>query len=148
MTNMEYYRGQIEAITNNGDNIALDRHCGELRPCGSTQCNNCIFYEGRHCRVDILRWLMAEHKEEPTLTQRDYHLAQLLPDGWVARDSDSILYWYDTKPKKVSDFWDNGIGDCEELTWLGYVLEFIHWDDAEPWSVEDLRKLKVRENND
>ena len=43
MTNMEYYREQIEAITNNGDSIALDRHCGELQPCESMQCNNCIF---------------------------------------------------------------------------------------------------------
>ena len=147
MTNMEYYRERIKKILNANGRLAAVVINKEPCKCNELSCCECLFgTKGGSCENKKLLWLMAEHKEEPMLTKREYYLVQLLPDGWVARDSDSILYWYDTNPKKVSDSWDNGIGNCEELTWLGPALEFIHWDNTGPWSVEELRKLKVKED--
>ena len=146
MTNMEYYREQIKAIEDNGDGMAVDKETGELRVCGNIECSSCALSGGNYLSK-ILHWLMAEHKEEPTLTQRDYHLAQLLPDGWVARDEDKMVWWYKQKPQPSGEHPRRG-NYCVNLTLFKPDLSFIHWEDTEPWSVEDLRKLKVRKNND
>lgn len=153
MTNMEYYREQIEKILGANSRLAAGVINKELCNCNSLNCCDCLF-EARKgtCENNKLRWLMAEHKEEPMLTQRDYHLVQFLPDGWVSRDKVGMLNWYANKPIQNDVFWVavNDISMKHGLI-IGFgnsILPFIHWDDAEPWSVEDLRKLKVRENND
>ena len=135
-------------IEDNGDGFAVDKESGELRVCGDIKCSRCAF-NGGHYANKILCWLMAEHKEPPTLTQKDFYLVQLLSDGWVARDMGKTLHWYRDKPIKLDTYWAatqaEPIDYGERLRFLEPILAFIRWEDEEPWSVEDLRKLKVRE---
>ena len=153
MTNMEYYRTKIDELINNKVNISVNWESGEPQPCESGSCESCKFCGCiGTCSFQRTCWLMAEHKDEPTLTQRDYHLVQFLPDGWVSRDKVGMLNWYANKPIQNDAFWVavNDISMKHGLI-IGFgnsILPFIHWEDTEPWSVEDLRKLKVRENND
>ena len=94
---------------------------------------------------------MAEHKEEPTLTTNEAGIANLLSGGYIAREESGKLYWYEYAPVKgESDgVWKVIDGSYSPIYRVFIpIFEFIRWEDEEPWSVEDLRKLKVRENND
>lgn len=152
MTNMEYYREQIEKILGANSRLAAGVINKELCNCNSLNCCDCLF-EARKgtCENNKLRWLMAEHKEEPTLTTNEAGIANLLSGGYIAREESGKLYWYEYAPVKgESDgVWKVIDGSYSPIYRVFIpIFEFIHWDDAEPWSVEDLRKLKVRENND
>lgn len=149
MTNMEYYREQIEAILGKSDeSIAMLEETGELVKCDGLPCNMCAFATAfRGCKHNLIRWLMAEHKEEPTLTPDEAALLRLLKDGYIARDADGALCWFSSKPYKPQGCrgWEADIGTYACLT-VGFsrVLDFIRGGDEEPWSVEDLRKLRVK----
>ena len=157
-TNMEHYRGEIEAIVNavycefvpavvDGRPVPYDN---------SVSCQQCEFndHDGTNeCSVSFIKWLMSEYKEEPVLTAREKHFVELVREGWIARDEKyNTLYWYSDKPTKDANKWQ---GAC--FTWqlnaqpVIHLFPFITWEDEEPWAVADLRKLKVKggeRNND
>ena len=71
--------------------------------------------------------------------------------GWVARDRDGALFVYldNKKPIKGGNVWlINDIGESMVLS--KYILpfltlDFIKWEDKEPWRVEDIRNLEVED---
>ena len=140
-TNMEHYRGEIETACHG---IKLKN--GEIYMChGAAKCSDCEFrdmYAGLGCQRAIVRWLMSEYKPEPVLTQREKGFVECIRHGWIAADEVGSKMWYEDKPKK----------DKEPNVWLGKKIvtlnddyfPFITWEDEEPWSVEELRKLKVQ----
>ena len=138
-TNMEHYRGEIEKL---GFNIAVVD--GEVEACGLTRCAYCDLVGG--CRIKAIKWLMSEYKPEPVLTAREKHFVEFIQTGYIARDEEGELWWYKTKPTKRDSVWkdddqpyrfNKGILNFEQC------FRFITWEDEEPWSVEELRKLKV-----
>lgn len=144
-TNMEHYRGEIEEI------MARNKHClpavavvdGKPIECKGLRCNKCMLYEVTEpCSIHFVKWLMSEYKPEPVLAQREKGFVECIRHGWIAADEVGSKMWYEDKPKK----------DWEPNVWLGKkpvtlnddYFPFITWEDEEPWSVEDLRKLKVK----
>lgn len=96
------------------------------------------------------KWLMSEYKPKPVLTEREKHFVECIKDGYIARDENfHRLYWYPTKPCKIKYGWTFELLKREKIaidTILSFdSFPFITWEDEEPWSVEELRKLKVQE---
>ena len=145
-TNMEHYRGEIEAV---GHNFALIN--GKVVKCN--RCVKCDFEtepdeEWESCTIKRVRWLMSEYKPEPVLTEREKHFVEFVQEGWLARDKNNTIFWHGAEPKKYDHSWGN---DCLKYarvdTYDREIFPFITWEDEEPWSVEELRKLKVLEYN-
>lgn len=142
-TNMEHYRGEIEDV---GYRFALVN--GEIQKCIETYCVQCDFYKFKfeNCNGDRIYWLMSEYKPEPVLTAREKHFVEFVQEGWLARNENDDLIYFHEEPCKDYERWLSG--DWQMSLWmmrLNDIFPFITWEDEEPWSVEELRKLKVQE---
>lgn len=140
VTNMEKYRSKIEK---NEYSIAMAN--GKLAKCHETNCSDCDFATMR-CVREKIKWLMSEYKPEPVLTEREKHFVELIREGWIARDENGELWWYDAKPKKREHRWNTGRQAYRFNKWIfdfEQCFRFITWEGEEPWAVSDLRKLKV-----
>ena len=90
-----------------------------------------------------------EHFPEPVLTAREKHFVESLEDGWLTKgDACNEIKWWDKKPKREGNGWV--VMEATQVHSIlfyafGIKLPFITWEDEEPWSVEELRKLKVKE---
>ena len=145
-SNMEHYRNEILDITKNTrTDFAIDKEDGPLVNCKDIICSDCVFREQMLCGKNKTLWLMEDYKEPITLTAREKHFVEFVEIGWIARDEDGEVLWYLQKPIKDKCGWRCG---CDYLI-ISMVLDdcfsFVTWEDEEPWSVEELRKLKVKE---
>lgn len=89
-TNMEHYGGEIEAILNKKEVIAISKLDGSIFACNEDECYQCICCNGKDdelipCDVTLMRWLMSEYKPEPVLTAREKHFVECLEDGWLTK---------------------------------------------------------------
>lgn len=148
MTNFEFYKDEILKIVANGDDIALLN--GKPVACDGVSCNDCD-RDGNCYERYIIDWLYAEHVEKPKINKRTKMFFDAIETGWVARDSDGDLTLFTKKPNKEIYQWTNvecggdwfRISGCFIYRFLVRDLCFIKWEDKEPWSVEDIRKLEV-----
>lgn len=144
MTNFEYYKEHIKKVMYN---FAYDGIT--VRNCDYLDCEQCKFKsDDCNCAVKATTWLYQEHTETPKLTHEDVSLLNILADGYIVRDKDKRLYWFGHKPYKEKITWNNYNSKFVELNTVMFntdFFSFITWDDEEPWSVEDLRKLEVME---
>jgi hypothetical protein len=105
-------------------------------------------------------------REEYTITESEKKVLELLQYPWIARDEDGTLCAYSAKPIKsdceYNHIWEynseteeQAKENMEDAIMLcnpyGYgngafpiKLDFITWEDNEPWHKDDLLKLKVR----
>ena len=140
-TNMEHFRGEIEAVEYRP--ALID---GKIKSCVESCCKDCSFYTStfENCSGARISWLMSEYKPEPVLTAREKHFVEFMQEGWIARDENNAIFWHGAEPKKHDHSWGN---DCLKYarvdSYVREIFPFITWEDEEPWSVEDLRKLKV-----
>lgn len=144
MTNFEFWKDEILRICREYESIpAIVK--GRPIPCSDVKCDNCDIYAA--CAINIIEWLYDEHVEKINLTKRERAFCELIEKGWVGRDPDGSLHWYESKPEKFRERWvlNIGISSILNLKTLNLDFEFIKWEDKEPWSVEDLLKLEVRE---
>lgn len=148
-TNMEHFRGEIEKIYEDNGGFALKNN--KIVPCGNLTCLECSFNYGSCTKATVL-WLMSEYKPEPVLTAREKHFVEAINNGFIARDKNNNLCWYSVKPLRRIDvpIWKNNrrsfsISISRTEIFANDMFPFITWEDEEPWSVEDLRKLKVQE---
>lgn len=150
-TNMEHYRGEIEAILNKKEVIAISKLDGSIFACNEDECHRCICMDSRDndiipCDVTLMRWLMSEYKPEPVLTAREKHFVEFVQTGYITRDKNGAMWWFEEKPEKDNEEWQ---GETCVMPMngkpykYGKAFAFITWEDEEPWSVEELRKLKV-----
>lgn len=142
---MEHYRGEIEAV---GHDFALIN--GKVVKCN--RCVKCDFEtepdeEWESCTIKRVRWLMSEYKPEPVLTAREMGFVECIENGWLARDKDNELNWYEIEPRKdgFNGWWDEHVAGATEIN--KDFFPFITWEDEEPWAVSNLRKLKALEYN-
>lgn len=87
-------------------------------------------------------------REEPTITEDEKAILRNLPADyeWIARDGrNSELYIYPDKPDKHEGFW---MAKCDyrSLDALSHLFVMVKWEDDEPWKIEDLLKLDVKED--
>lgn len=154
-TNMEHFRGEIEKTR-----YSFGKQDEYLLPCNGYDCEFCDFYAGNNmddslqgCDARRLRWLMSEYKEEPVLTAREKHFVECINDGFIVRDENPYrLHWFSEKPRKILCGWTaDSITQIERIRANAMfdvdMFPFITWEDEEPWSVEELRKLKVQNDD-
>lgn len=154
MKNKEKFSKEIFDIACKGDSIAVTIANNEIVPCESIECGKCIFKvrEYEECSDKIKKWCESEYIEKPTLTSKEKKFLDLLLPKWkyMARDYNTgKLSLYKDKPFKYrTRSWISQSKDfAYELPYEPFDVEFdfITWIDEEPWSIEDLKKLEVKE---
>ena len=157
MKNREKFTKEILDIACKGDTIAVTED-NKVACCCDINCHKCLFYKtddyGSYCDdEEPMKWSESEYVEKPkyTITSREQKfLDTLVPDcKYIARDGNNRLYIYGKKPirEDKSESWvpDNYNYYCATRDIFGNMFDFIKWGDVEPWRIEVLKKLEVRE---
>lgn len=86
-------------------------------------------------------------REEPTITEDEKTILRNLPSNyeWIARDKNGRLCVYPGKPSKAVTSWGCALGH-RSFDLFNHLFQMIHWEDDEPWKIEDLLKLDVKED--
>lgn len=154
MTNFEFYKEQIQSCINDGRDFRISL-TGKFFDC--CNCYDCIFsrehFKDTCCSVNKMKWLCAEHVEKPTITPHEKKFLEACRDGlYITRDNDGSLYLSTNKPRKGTYGWNDGDKYIRIYEVMPEFLciskdsfSFVKWEDEEPWSVEDLLKLEVKE---
>lgn len=157
MKNFEYWEKEIKELAAKGCEIAVCK--GKPCDCGKCACHDCDFYIGGDeygCYDgNIINWFYEEYIEPPKISERTKKFFETIETGWVARDYDGSLFIFEIKPHKDhADFqWDVHRDDYDnddynmrtlnDYPFNFLTLDFIKWEDEEPWRVEDILKLEV-----
>lgn len=153
MKNKEKFAREIFDVACRGDSIAVTIANNEIVPCGNIECGKCIFKvkEYEECSDKIKKWCESEYIEKPILTSKEKKfLDLLLPEcKYIVREKNDTLYIYYCKPIRS---YKNGIWTSDDdyyyLPKKMYgddIFSFIKDDDEEPWDIEDLKKLEVKD---
>lgn len=107
---------------------------------------------GGYCDdTERIRWVESEYVGKPTITSREKKFLDALLPEWkyIARDSNTSLYIYPIKPTRLGERWmvknDYYFYKIIIKDMYGNMFDFIKWDDEEPWSIDDLKKLEVKD---
>ena len=158
MKNREKFTKEILDIACSGSVIAVTKD-NKVVCCRDTPCESCMFDScGKHigysqsCFDRLREWAESEYVEKPTITSKDKMFLDLILSKWkyIARDKDKNLYVFDSLPSKGDNGWRiENILMCDYCNifkkLFGDMFDFIKWEDEEPWSIEDLKKLEVKE---
>ena len=148
MKNREKFAKEILDIACEGQNIGINRFTNKPHSCNSLECQFCKI-KG-NCEVGLKEWSESEYIEKPTITSNEKTLLDLIYQKYkyIARDGVSNkLFLYIDKPSKHSTYW---LSESKDLVYellykpLDIKFDFIKWEDEEPWSVEELKKLEVK----
>lgn len=152
MKNREKFAKEILDIACKSEKFSVIKS-GEITFCDRFKCDMCKFNDftgEKSCRTKRYEWSESEYVEKkPTITSKEKNfLDALLPNfKYIARDSNDRLYIYGKKPirEDKSEAWvpDNSNSYCVTRDIFGNMFDFIKWEDEEPWSIEDLKKLGV-----
>lgn len=137
MKNWEFYEEEIKK-----NNFVFGVVNGEIVHCSSSNCYKCSF-RSISCGNQRIRFLYEEYEKSIRLTDDEKALCKLFSRGWIARDKDDSLYWYENKPgEKSNQNWMFYNGLCNGLSLrLNKIFpqckfDFIKWEDEEPWEVK------------
>ena len=151
MKNREKFAKEILDIACKGSRIAVKHNSDIPCVCSNIECEECLFDLYDDCEEGIENWCESEYIEKPTITSREKVFLDLLLPRWkyIVRDKNTSLYVFTTIPRKATDCWsvkDISSNYCHVFKdLLGEMFNFIKWDDKEPWSIEDLKKLEVKD---
>lgn len=139
---VEYRTGCIRTVKNNalyGEN-------------GYQQSTIDIYDEDLKCQdsnpLDIVKvYRQIWKREEPTITSDEKNILRSIDSKfkYIARDYGGDLYIYYEEPEKNEEDWItlNFVG-C--LNVFGHLFRMVKFEDEEPWLIEDLLKLPVKED--
>lgn len=149
MKNREKFTKEILDIACKWNNFGVTK-AGEIISCPETDCEKCLFNEDIDCDVSLEQWSESEYIEKPIITSKEKaFLDLLLPEyKYIARDSIvNKLFLYADKPSKHSTYWLSESDPVCELLYkpFGVKFDFIKWDNKEPWSIEELKNLEVKD---
>lgn len=117
---------------------------GKIVQCYGPYCERCVF-KSESCGEKRIKWLYSE--SEPELTAREKAFLDEIEcnSPFVARDRSGALYMYPLFcPEKTSINWKPT--NCGNYIQLNTELfSFIRWEDEKPWTLSNLKKLKVKE---
>ena len=151
MNNLEYYKDEIIGVIEESKNCDwfADKN-NKICIKRDYLCTGCKFSNTFSCLKAKIEWLLAEHKEQPTITSNEKRFLEILDYKYIARDVGGVLYGYQTIPKKYETYWDSedwGSLSIHRSAFKNVSFDFIKWSDEEPWAVKDLLKLEVRDEN-
>lgn len=154
MKNREKFAKEILDIACKGDTIAVTED-NKVVSCCDINCHKCLFYKpddyGSCCDdEEPMKWTESEYVEKSTITSREKMFLDLLLSKWkyIARDNDyNRLFLYTDKPSKKSTYWLSETKYANTIRCDAFDVKFdlIKWDDKEPWSIEDLKNLEVKD---
>lgn len=145
MKNREKYAEELLNVACAGKRIAIDKQTMQIRGCEWLSCGNCLFRDCDGCSKKLAEWAESEYVEPVKISKRDrVFLDYLKGYKCVARDNDGKLYAYISIPKKLlaCACW-GADDDCKSLARLDIGFPMIKWSDADPWKIDDLKKLEV-----
>lgn len=147
MKNREKFAKEILDVVCKGNRFAVTKS-GKIDNCGEIECNKCLFDD--NCDVGLEQWSESEYIEKPTITSKEKTFLDLLLSEWkyVSRDNDhNRLFLYTDKPSKKSTYWLSETKDANRIRCdvFDIKFDFIKWEDEEPWGIEDLKKLEVKD---
>ena len=148
MKNKEKFAKEIVEIASKGNKIAIEKSTGKLRPCAGFPCRNCMFDRIYPCNEATRKWAESEHIEKLVISKIDRLFLDYIKNNFVyiARDENGSLFVYSEKPIKKSCYYDSIGGVTGSVSFIfDMKLPMIKWEDEEPWSIEDLKKLEVVE---
>lgn len=141
-----------------GDVVMYDN--GEMRTVKGTSLFDCFepasdlsYYDENliHVRaeelniVEVFRSIWK--REEPTITSDEKNILQNIDSNfrYIARDEDETLLICIKKPVKSKDYW-LASSNPESFNYFRHLFKMVKWEDEEPWLIEDLLKLPVKED--
>lgn len=137
MKNWEFYEEELKKY-----GFAFAMEDNQICSCAFVSCDRCMFDmgESNSCDVPRIEWLYQEYKEPIVLTDDEKALCKLLGRGWIARDKNGKLYWFENKPtNKINAEWITSITGTIiniDSVFPQCKFEFIKWGDEEPWEVK------------
>lgn len=81
--------------------------------------------------------LLVELIPQIKLSEKDYHMAMALDDGWVCCNNSGAVGWSSRKPERCGDCWTGCGGEYKQLPVNRFP--FITWE-SEPVAVSELQK--------
>ena len=149
MKNREKFAKEILDIACKGNHFGVTK-AGEIISCTETDCAKCLFNDDIDCDISLEQWSESEYVEKNTITSREKKFLDVLLPKWkyIARDSNNSLFIYPIKPIRFGTCWmvknDYNVYKIAKDVY-GNMFNFIRWEDEEPWSIEDLKKLEVKD---
>lgn len=150
MKNKENFAKEILDIACKGDSFSVTKS-GEITFCDRFKCDRCKFNDStgeKSCRTKRYEWSESEYIEEPTITSREKNFLDAFLSNciYIARDEDNLLYVYYDKPIRGNKMWISDYASHDmPKDMYGDIFSFIKWEE-EPWSIEDLKNLEVRDD--
>lgn len=100
-------------------------------------------------RLDIMRVYRYPvwKREDLTITSDEKNILQNIDSNfrYIARDEDETLLICIKKPVKSKDYW-LASSNPESFNYFRHLFKMVKWEDEEPWPIEDLLKLPVKED--
>ena len=149
MKNRQKFAKEILDIACKGNHFGVTK-AGEIISCPETDCAKCLFNDDIDCDISLDQWSESEYVEKNTITSREKKFLDVLLPKWkyIARDSNNSLFIYPIKPIRFGTCWmvknDYNVYKIAKDVY-GNMFNFIRLEDEEPWSIEDLKKLEVRD---
>lgn len=133
--------------------IAVNSSTGEITTCVCMDCEDCLFRRATEdgyadCTELTIKWLLSPYKpfeKPPKLTREEYGFLKAVKVGYIARDENNDLNYYNEKVYAEAGLWYCLDEQAGFITIDQEMFPFIKWEDEEPWSVEELLKLEVEE---
>ena len=154
MTNFEWLlenkKELVKRLISSNDSLAVAED-GTIDTCISVDCEQCKF-QGfvRGCSECSFEWLNKDFSKQK-LTKREYTFLSIFPNNWkwIVRYKSGLLCCFENKPYKNKNTasWDAkyGASSCFLEDIFGDIFEFITWNDSEPWAVNELLQLEVKD---
>lgn len=143
MLNAEKYRAEI---------FGKDCDFGlsnRIHGCCYEECATCVFSLENNpndglshaCTIRKVKWLLSEYKEPVKLTRFERDILEYALKNtdykFIARDSDSKLYFYITKPRKYNRCWQY-LAQNQRRLLSDNLFPFIKREDEEPKTIKDI----------
>lgn len=96
------------------------------------------------CSCESYEKFFQEETEMTRINQKEYWFLKRLDDKWkwIARDRDSLLYVFNTKPGKGKIYAVWSIEDGEDHDYWEIenkdLFQFVQWKDSEPSNIAEL----------
>ncbi len=144
----EFYKDKLEYIDEMKTSVAIKNDKPE--PCNVRECSECIRNTGEIDCSDLafVKWYNSEYMPpKPKLTKYEKAVLSLLEKGFMARDANRSLYFYEDIPSRMRDEWCSNGGVCKRISvdiTEKAKFQFIKWQD-EPISIEEMLTWEVEE---
>ena len=134
MKNIEKYCDELLNLEDNIDcyftEQIMKEECGDKKSCDE-------------CRKALIKWLNEEYKEPVAISADEKVILRNLPEEfkYIARDSNTDIFIYKTKPTKKLSAWINTVtSSIAPFDLYNHLFQFVKWEDDEPYSIEELLK--------